>query len=506
MKPRTVSENEWTFTFLGLAIFFGAIARFLPAYISGFPVNDGGMFAVMMRDLQNNHFALPQFTTYNNAQIPYAYPPLGFYIGASLQLTSASPFQILRWLPFLFSTLEIPLFYFLAAEWTQSRPRAALASVFFALTPGRYIWQIMGGGLTRALGLVFLLPALTFTLRAFQNARRKDALLAALFCGLTILSHPQAAFLAFIGCAILWLFFGRSPGGARRAAAIGAGAALLSAPWWAGMILTHGWGIFSPLGSMGTWQDSLRAILTALITRATLLPFGMIFTLMGLGWAIWKRRFALLVWGFLPYFIDLRSAAITAALMYSILAAHGIIDALPALWRALPRPQSLNFFNQRALSISLLALTFYFFLETVFYAQVAYTITLTPAMRQVAQWAKNNTPPESEFLLLTGRADIMTDPLLEWFPALSGRRSASTLQGQEWVLRRGFTARWRELSALQTCRSAACVFNASRDIPLQYDYLVLKKRMINPAEFPQTEYQILYDAGGYIVMQKKSQR
>ena len=33
----------------------------------------------MILDLQANHFVLPAYTTYNNAHIPFAYPPFGLY-------------------------------------------------------------------------------------------------------------------------------------------------------------------------------------------------------------------------------------------------------------------------------------------------------------------------------------------------------------------------------------------------------------------------------------------
>ena len=90
IKPRQVGEFEWTGTILGIAILFGTFVRVLPVFLAGFPINDGGMFLVMMRDLRGNGFALPMYTTYNYMDIPYAYPPLGFYLGAFLELTGIS--------------------------------------------------------------------------------------------------------------------------------------------------------------------------------------------------------------------------------------------------------------------------------------------------------------------------------------------------------------------------------------------------------------------------------
>ena len=63
---------------LFVALLFGAIVRFYPAISNGFPLNDGGMFYTMVQDLKANGYALPQFTTYNHADIPFTYPPFGF--------------------------------------------------------------------------------------------------------------------------------------------------------------------------------------------------------------------------------------------------------------------------------------------------------------------------------------------------------------------------------------------------------------------------------------------
>lgn len=64
------------------------------------------MFYTMMKDLQANHFIPPVFTTYNNLNIPFAYPPLALYIGAGISsLFNISLIKILQWLPPLINSL-----------------------------------------------------------------------------------------------------------------------------------------------------------------------------------------------------------------------------------------------------------------------------------------------------------------------------------------------------------------------------------------------------------------
>jgi len=102
---------DWPALFLFTALLFGTVVRFMPVVSNGFPLNDGGMFYTMIRDLQANHYILPQFTSYNFTDIPFAYPPLGFYIAASLSdLLHVPVLQVLLWLPALVNTLSILAF------------------------------------------------------------------------------------------------------------------------------------------------------------------------------------------------------------------------------------------------------------------------------------------------------------------------------------------------------------------------------------------------------------
>ena len=65
---QTSSETAgWHQLMVFVALFLGGIVRFAPAAMAGFPVNDGGMFYVMVKELQANHFLLPAFTQYNLA-------------------------------------------------------------------------------------------------------------------------------------------------------------------------------------------------------------------------------------------------------------------------------------------------------------------------------------------------------------------------------------------------------------------------------------------------------
>src|SRR6266498_5157866 len=130
MKP--IRRTEWADLIFILAVLLGAFMRFNPTLLSGFAINDGGMFAVMVDDLKASHYLLPAFTTYNHLNIPFAYPPLGFYLGRiACDLFGLTAPQALRWVPALFASLSVPAFYLLALRLLKNKYYAAISTLFF---------------------------------------------------------------------------------------------------------------------------------------------------------------------------------------------------------------------------------------------------------------------------------------------------------------------------------------------------------------------------------------
>ena len=46
-NKKEMSQSDWTYLVLGVAMLFGLLVRFLPGLMAGFPLNDGGMFLSM---------------------------------------------------------------------------------------------------------------------------------------------------------------------------------------------------------------------------------------------------------------------------------------------------------------------------------------------------------------------------------------------------------------------------------------------------------------------------
>jgi hypothetical protein len=465
---------DWSALILFTALLFGAVVRFMPVISNGFPLNDGGMFYTMIRDLQANHYILPQFTTYNFADIPFVYPPLGFYIAASLSsLLHVSALQILLWLPALVNVFSILAFYKFAEQLLPSRMSASLAALVYALSSRAFVWQVMGGGITRSFGMLFLILFLWQAVQLFKEYSHKKLVLTILFGACTLLSHPQTALHAVLGGALLFLFYGRNKRGIISALLVGAGVALLTAPWWGTVFMRYG---LAPLLSAGqTSQRTLEFYLIVLKLHSPAnylaLPF-LIFFYIGLWISFRQRNFFFITWIVLAYLIDTRGGDGVALLAESMLAGLGLLKLSEWISRSYS-DQPEGVMMKRVSQILVFGLAFYFILVASVSDFQLINTSLKPADIKMIEWVNSNVDDGKTFLLSTGREFSMSDPMQEWFPTLTRQHSVTTLQGLEWTLSDKFFPWYEQLTEFQRCADMVCVSKWSAVNKVDYDYLLV---------------------------------
>ena len=114
----------------------------------------------------------------------------------------------------------------------------------------------------------------------------------------------------------------------------------------------------------------------------------------------------------------------------------------------------------------------------VFGSQLAMT-SLASSDRAALDWARANTPEDGQFLVLTGEPSVFCDATQEWFPALTGRMSVTTVQGLEWAGGEKFATRLRASVELQACLSdgapLACLEQKSHSLGINYDYIYIRR-------------------------------
>ena len=428
-----------------LALLLGTAVRL--NFISGtkFPINDGGLFYQMVNDLLENNLGLPQYTFYNQEQIPYAYPPLAFYLIAGLKsLLQISLFSLLRYVPLLISGGTILVFYFLAKEIVKESFLPGVAAMFFALTPRTFEWFVMGGGITRALGFFFAIMAIHAIWQLFDGKKGNSvALRAALWSGLTVLSHPETALFVVFTAFVLILYHGISKENILKGLWVAAGVSVIISPWIVRVILYHG---IEPFMSAGATGHELWFEIKNIIT----LKFGFdngeflsITTGLALLAVISRRDkltwtlFGMLLIGYLFF---PRSGPNLLTIWVSILAALGFGKLIFLSSKSDPQEVSLYkvLADNNKTKILLILTVVYLLLGAYTYKYIygKSELHLTNEIHDAFVWLEKNSEQDELFLIypsIESNRFWWNDYLAEWFPVISNRKSVSTVQGSEWI-------------------------------------------------------------------------
>lgn len=455
------------------AVALGIVVRAIPVLSTDFPLNDGGLFSVMSRDLRENGFLLPAFTSYNGGTIPFGYPPLGLYLNAMLGPLFPGIEGGLRFLPLIITCLTVPAFFFMVRSWVPAST-AAIATFAFAIIPRSWMWQVAGGGITRSLGMLFAFLAIGCAMRLLQTGERRCWILAPLLAGATLLSHLEAFAFGAATLALVWIFQDRSSRSLRRLLIVALLAMIVASPWLVTVIATHGLGpLIAAGGSRLAFMNIALAILVSL--RWTAEPYvevGAILGIIGLGLTVASGRWWLAVWIVVIFAVLPGGAATYAMVPWALLIAVAIIQlsAMAPARRVLPVVAVL-------LVVAIGAST---------WARYLYLNPLTslPAVqREAMAWAGANTPRDSRFVVISG-AYWPVDATAEWFPALSNQQSANTVQGKEFTS----PAEWERAvlasGQLDDCvtGSAQCLMDWSDTWNVPFDYVFIPRGRVPGVE------------------------
>lgn len=407
-----------------------------------FPLNDGGLFLTMVRDIQAAGYALPEYTRYNGGDIPFAYPPLSMYLAALLDpLVPGSLETLFRVLPFAGSVLVVWAFSRLARMVLPGRITPLLATLAIALAPASYVWLLMGGGLSRSFGLAFALLALAeawVLLRGDGLSRRRMATTGALLA-LTAVTHLEAA--AFVGMTFVLMAAGSPRRGGLRLFGASVLAAVAAAPWWGLVMARHGvWPFIAARGEGGRFIEDGNVSLgwieyvlrNPLFTGEPNFPIIGVLAVAGTAWSLAQRQWFLPAWWLTTMVVGMRAFPTFTAVPICLLAGVALGQVVgPALAHA--RRQGW----QRPASIALPAVAAAVFTIGVLGARssgpaLADLRTLPEDDRAAMAWVAAETESGATFAVIPAHS-WWADAASEWFPTLGERRSVATPHGYEWV-------------------------------------------------------------------------
>ncbi len=430
---------------LAAALASGALIRLLPLLIARTraPYRLGGLYVEFARQIALNGYRFPTWIPhYTQGGIPFAYPPLPFFLAGGLAYGLGLPtFLVSNGLPALAAALSVPAYYLLLRALRLPRGVILAGTLLFATLPSAYQQQIEGAGLAEAFGtlaLILLLAALAY---AFWKPAALRFAWVGLALGLCALSSPGSAVAVVpaVGIFLAARLFREGLKGFARFGlyTVGAGllGALVSLPYWLHIANHYGLAFLAAAfgaqtqGVLGTLIDQFYYTLALPGAGAAYSVLWDALLLAGLVWALYRRRFELaaayLLFANIPREGDWLVSIPAAALM-----AFGLMALWLPFYRRLvaEMPERMRLRSALAAvlpALALLAVLYHVNLHAVRPARDS--LVTFSGMTEAASAVQARTPTDASLIV------VAPDDALEWVPFLMERTVVNMRFGAEWL-------------------------------------------------------------------------
>jgi hypothetical protein len=430
-----------------------------------FPLNDGALFLVFVEAVAATFPHLPATVDYNGAALPFAYPPLAFWLSAAGVRAGIPALAIVHVAPILMNVACVLLFAALLLRTGHSRLFTAVAVLVFGTTFRSWEWLVMGGGLSRGAGFVFLLLVLHALLPpglwTQHGWHRRRLVLGGLAIGGCLLSHLEWGMLS-VFCALVAVAVARPRlrDAFVGATVLGVVSAALVVPWFASVVQVHGIAPFQAASRTGAWRWSVVPEAARMVLRnsAQLLPLVAV----GMLLAVRHRQWFWLLFAFACTLLVPRSGETPLVLGIGVLAAGGLFGAVQAAarWRRGGWVAAAAVVLAGAVLAAVRA-------SAGLRGDEHFRPLPQPAHTAMAWVAEHH--PGARFAILR-EAPWYYNATAEWFPVLARAVSVTTAQGQEWLPGDRFGATYQALEQLGEVRDCAELFDALQTFP-QADFV-----------------------------------
>lgn len=451
---------------LATALLVGSVVYVAYLLTHTHPSYEGGLYLQFAEEIIQNGYALPdRIPYYLEGGVPFAYPPLVFYLIAIVtDITGVDPVALELYVPGLIAIVYLIPFYYLTKELLDSPAKAGIGTVFFAVTPPVLRWHISAGGIVRAVAVLFTLLGVYAGLKLFQTGGRRWLVSGTILFALTMLTHP--VYTVFFGGSylLLFAFYDRTWRGLLNGAVVAVSGIVLTAPWWLQIATTHGLDIY--LSASGTHTGLLGGI-NRLQTQFVypiwdmdiVTPFYIVAFAGGL-YALLRRRYVLPTWMVLASYVigKQRFTFVAGSMLSAVLVVEVIIPALSALIKHLSIPAPINRGNIVSVGMAFVLVlgavgTGVAFagseLTTAHHDSRTQPQTVDDDDLRAAEWIKNETAPEETFVVLSDAA--------EWIPYYSERTVILSPWGAEWTTTSGYYTEYELFRDLASCSDVNCL-------------------------------------------------
>lgn len=459
---------------LAMAIGTGLFVHFVYLITHPYPAYGAGLYLQIAEEISAHGYALPErIPLYTDDGVPFAYPPLMYYVSAVIMdMTGVDPITLSRLLPGFVTVLYLIPFYYLAREILESTPQAGFATIVLAVTPPVLQWHLSAGGVVRAPAFLFALTGAYTGIKLFKTSNMRWVIPSTVLFGMTILTHP--VYTVFFGTTYLLMFacFSRTPRGLVYGAFVAGGGILLASPWWLQIIATHGADIFTAAsgthsglgGGVGRFLDQFVYPL-----EPELPAIFFVGSFAGTVYLIRKRRFFLPLWLVAAAFMlgKLRFQFPAGAMMLSILVFEVIVPRIRYL-------SAKTRYSRSAPLVVVMVIALIISSVGVSYAAGGlnsnFDSSTQPAFmddddKAAMEWIQENTVSDSEFVVL---GDVA-----EWFPLMTDRAILVGPWGVEWEGHENYRHHLSLYKRLSRCPGKACLTKkmVANDVDPNYIYV-----------------------------------
>ncbi len=422
----------------------------------------GGLYLEFAQKIVDHGYALPKtIPFYTLGGIPFAYPPLPFYIEAvALDVFAVPWYAAVNGLPIVASIVALLSFVFLIRSLQINRRTELIAVAAYASMTAAFSQQVEGAGIAESFGSLTLIWAAFFLTRSYRRRSSGDAMAGGVMLGLCVLASPGSAYASLP----TFVIFGSVMVTRLRAWSLVGLAGILwlavCAPYLMIVTSNHGLHVFlSPFvhahwgGSMGMLMiDVIARFLSFRVESGSYFLFWDALTLFGALRAMTERRWALIMW-FVVLFAIPREGQWMAAIPASVFAGMGgdeLLRYVETKTAVLPSEQArrMQFWMTIAVALGFIIGNLYFYFNSIPGANEV----LSQDQFTVLKWAEGHLEGDQALVVMASNA------ALEWAPQIARRTVLNEPYGAEWQP--------KELDRIETinenlknCGDLACVIS-----------------------------------------------
>ena len=474
------------------SILLGIFLRLLPHIVMGFssdlPLNNGGLYLFFSEIIAQNNFSYPTYIPfYTENGIPFAYPPLLFYLLALISKMFPIPLLVLFiYTPTIISIVCIFAFYFLVKELFSEKSLILVSTIIFALYPPLISYSAQGLFLVHGIGTLLFIIGLILVLRWMKFNNDTLIFFIGILFGLLLLSSPRVAF-AYALVLLTVAFLNPRKKTLLSVAFIVIIATLISSFWWITVIQNHG--ITVLLNGFMLRQPT--AVFTIFINTYLYNIYNyqlslMAICLLGLFYYIMKKEFFLPVLFLLLVISGGYGVVIIPLIVIIILFSVGLLKVIfPALKFILNADTPTKTLLPLFFTILLLVLILggsYIQNRDFFESKYSSLKDDEKGNFEAMHWIHQNTENTSTFIVKDVIASEQKNQFWigDWFPAITHRKTLNTFYGNEWTNKPQL---WLADLELSDCKDTYCFENVSNKYDFRYTHV----------------YIIKYPENGYII-------